>query len=236
MKWLGLLAAVLMFTGCSGKQKLTQEDMFVKAKQNSVKLVSYTGGSGTGSYVQYKDKTYILTAAHVCSLNDLYIQHPRSAESVKILKSDNASDTCIIQSTRQGIGLELADSSLFGDYVLAVGYPNRKDHNHGEWPNSFYVFHGQLRKFDVFDVYTRTYPPCRDGYQELTFQPFMGVKRTICVLRRVFRTSTLNTLPGTSGSSIIDQHGEVIGLVSASGGLLIPLEDIRNVFESIQTQ
>jgi len=80
-------------------------------------------GSGTGFYIQYLDKTRIVTNKHICDQSEGPRQMFIGSKRYRILAISKTQDLCILQSDRD-LGLKLATSDVLPtDAVILVGHP-----------------------------------------------------------------------------------------------------------------
>ena len=97
-----------------------KRDIPREVAKHVVKLSNIDGSSGTGFYVSYKGKTFLVTNKHVCG-DAKYLTEDKVLKEVLAL--DTHHDLCILSSTRS-VGLELASVELESlDKVFVVGHP-----------------------------------------------------------------------------------------------------------------
>lgn len=84
--------------------------------------ILYPDGSimGTGFNIEYKDKVFILTNAHICSDN---VELKTSQGLKKVIKQSDSSDLCLLESSAtSGLTLSLREPAKFS-IVHIVGHP-----------------------------------------------------------------------------------------------------------------
>lgn len=158
---------------------------------------------GTGFYIKYLNRTFILTNAHVCAISyELKIfpkiQFGNMIEDV--IAIDTEHDLCLVSSSRAS-GLELSLSSLDPmEKIFLVGYPRGLEKT---------IREGRLIS-SMFEV-------------------IPWVKNTPIRIQQISATA----YPGNSGSPITNTSGEVVGVLFAGDEsyphepYVVPLEAIH---------
>ena len=103
--------------------KYNEESVEDKVAKHVVKLQD-NGGSGTGFYIAYKNKSFLISNKHVCGESDsMYI----NKKLVKVLVISKIQDICLLESDRIG-GLKLAEKPLIRfQRVHTIGHPLGQD-------------------------------------------------------------------------------------------------------------
>ena len=106
---------ILTISGCAA----LRDTVVTQSAQHIVKLESITG-NGTGFYVMYKGKSYLITNKHVCDINPAMRTRDGYRE---VLKVSDKHDLCLIESKRD-TGLQIAEYDAARlDQVIVMGYP-----------------------------------------------------------------------------------------------------------------
>lgn len=195
-----------------------------------VKITEATGRSGgTGFYVQTpSNKTYILTNAHVCSLKKDGVVYIHDADEIRalparVLEESAFTDLCLIESpTHSKRGLVVGDEVL-GKIVYTIGFPLLMPVT---------LSQGELIGTQVVQVMDAEDKECNKPKNKQAEVDFGFFKFTVCVIEVNAYLSNIPTLPGNSGSPLVDQYGKVIGVVFAGNsianwGLMITLKDVK---------
>jgi hypothetical protein len=174
----------------------------------------------TGFYVRYNGHRYLMTNWHVC-----FFGHPDAARTPIM---DPKSDLCVIpQVSDYGAALKMASDVTEGQTIFSRGFPaGSLTESKGVVQDAFkwtYEFPGtdlSERDCPYERIYRRdTYISCRAEYHSIF--------------------TTLFGLPGSSGSPVVDEHGDLVGVVSsaivarprATG--MVRLKDIKAFLEGL---
>jgi serine protease Do len=97
-----------------------QDRDYAKVSAKHIVQIHTMTGMGTGFYIRYKAKTYLVTNAHVCGHSNVI----KTVDGLhKVLKLSDKVDLCLIENTREH-GLPLAYTALQSlDKVIVTGYP-----------------------------------------------------------------------------------------------------------------
>jgi S1-C subfamily serine protease len=97
-----------------------QDRDYAKVSAKHIVQIHTMTGMGTGFYIRYKAKTYLVTNAHVCGHSNVI----KTVDGMhKVLKLSDKVDLCLIENTREH-GLPLAYTALQSlDKVIVTGYP-----------------------------------------------------------------------------------------------------------------
>jgi S1-C subfamily serine protease len=92
------------------------------------RAISYNGAIyGSGSYIQYKGKYFILTNRHVCAAGTQITGNKKQIQVdkhiAKIVAISKRADLCLVESDRKA-GLEIAEQAAQPlDKITLIGYP-----------------------------------------------------------------------------------------------------------------
>lgn len=207
------------------------ESLPVRVSHSSVRLVGPMGEPhGSGSVVKYADKEVIITNWHVCESyrdkSNITLLIDDSFFLSKQITSDLELDLCAIEYTptirdfSHRIALELTDKPLRRfDKLMVLGYPLDSMLS----PIFGYVL-GPKRITIAFGY---KQGKCLEGFREEATMFF-----TLCVKDYNLIVTNLQTFPGNSGSPVVNEQGELVGVINSGEGTLnygnmILLEDLR---------
>jgi S1-C subfamily serine protease len=200
------------------------------------------GGGGTGFHVKAASgKTYILTNHHVCNVGKkeafpgkqmLIFKADGSTAVRKIIATYDRNDLCLIEGVDGVSGLSVASDNTTGDIVSAVGHPHLRP---------ITMTRGELAAESTAEFLWKTVnnqSECK-GYNMYSIPiPFelamrYGTSdRYACIRKTDVMLTTVQVLPGSSGSPTVNYFGQIVGVVylgmtenNWSG--LVPLRDIK---------
>lgn len=240
-----LVTALTVFsTGCVKEKSFSNtEKNFDRyqfrntAKRHVVKVMGLEGGHGSGFVTIHKGKSYIISNRHVCNIQKdedyMYIQYAESdvKHLVKKIKIAKEHDLCALENVR---------STNFGGFKLAEKMPRI-----GEQVFSFGFPHGSPATMmdGEFTGEKEIYMPKeyeKDGScdgLEKELNTFFGTL-TVCGDNYPTFQTTTTVYPGNSGSALINQKGEAIGVIFAKGGAIVenfsvPLDYLKRFVEGL---
>jgi S1-C subfamily serine protease len=210
-----------------------RQDDFINAKATVVKITDSKRekGGGTGFVITTgKGNTFILTNNHICELADeanaLLIDESYLST---IVARYGKHDLCLITSPVIKHGLKVAAKVRDGENIYVVGHPLLD-------PKS--LTKGQLSGRIKIQLMVGTDIECKgDGFNQVDVSntligSMFGVK-TLCIRTLEANPVTANTLPGNSGSCVLNKDGELVGVdfagIEGSGrGYIVPLDYIQD--------
>jgi S1-C subfamily serine protease len=198
---------------------------------SSVKITNLEETSGGSGVIVRTSATesQILTNAHVCRLfknNGGLVHSLVGVAKVKEYKMDKNHDICLILVDQNfGSSAKLASKPpSFGDKVSVVGHPRLMPTIRTD---------GFLSERTIISVVVDV-RRCTDNDDPLLCLLLGGIP-----MIEIYDTIVISALiqPGSSGSGVYNDDGEVIGLVFAGNGELsfgniVPLENVKNFYDT----
>lgn len=235
-KLLSLL--VLTLTACS--TVTTERDALLIAGPSTVILTAdkTLSTGGTGFQIKYIGKEYIVSNAHVCDIakNKQTVAHLSNGETriVKILDVSTRTDLCLLEPVRGLPYLYVSEKEGIVPYkkYFKVGHAYLRPNN---------VTSGYLIDRSIVMVPTNTPENlCVGGKNALVpVDIFPGFSVLLCV--EVVDAQGLNmvVLPGDSGSPVVNEEGQVVGVAFASDnsshwGFVVPHDVLLEFLENAQ--
>jgi S1-C subfamily serine protease len=188
-------------------------------------------GGGTGFFVKTPaGNNFILTNNHVCRLADaadvLLIDSEYYAQ---VVSHSPDHDLCLVSNPLNIEGINIAKNSRNGQEVFVVGHPLLEP---------LALIKGQISGSINIPILIGYNLPC-DGKDEKKvdlsdnlFAALAGIE-SACIKNFDAQATTLNILPGNSGSPVVNQEGQVVGVAFAGRedgpgrGYIVPLSYIQ---------
>lgn len=167
-----------------------------------------------------------LTNAHVCGLqNANHEVFAKVSETrripLKVIEASTTSDLCLLSGIARMEGLKLASSVDVGEELGLVGHPKLMP---------LTLSKGELIGYEKVVVLVDPEGPCeKDGGMYSTVPAFFG---EACIESFEAGLTNIPSLPGNSGSSVVNWKAEVTGVLFAGDdesnwGVLVPLSAIK---------
>lgn len=191
---------------------------------------------GTGVHVKLPSgKVAILTNAHVCEAknanNEVLVHSPQRPRPIprKVLEQADFTDLCLVEGIPGVSGISLGSQTSPGDIVAVIGHPHlmpitmSRGEVIGEAP-ALVLDHVMREDEDDSQC-------ALPKNKILTIDAFF-FKIKVCAVEIPAIYTTVVILPGNSGSAVINEFGNLVGLAFAGDndshwGLMVTLPDIK---------
>lgn len=232
---LTLLIVALFFT-FSQVISVGHPDKHLKALlRNSVVYIVNESekGGGTGFLVKNDNgREYIITNRHVCrgtiqSDGSVKVKTDEKVIKRKVIEISTESDLCIIESGFDQKALKMADEYELESEAYVMGHP---------YLNPLTFVHGEL----IADVtiglidhpMTAEDNECSGEGQHAEKINMLFFTVEVCIQDYKSISTTIPTFPGNSGSPMVNEKGEVIGVIfagdtSSNWGYAVPLDQLK---------
>lgn len=214
-----------------------KSDYINLARKSVVKLTNLERTSGgTGFYLQTpQGKVVTLTNAHVCGLAKSGIILSTNGADTNVLEIQAVyenHDLCILTAPESATPLKIASSVRDTEEIFVLGHPHLE-------PKS--LVRGQVAGVMNVEIVVGVNLECKgSGYKKVevptdSLLRIFGIE-SFCVRSLETNPITANTLPGNSGSPVLNGYGHVVGVLFAgregSGrGYIVPLEYVQKFLE-----
>lgn len=199
--------------------------------QSIVKVMNSEGNSGGTGWITKTKRgaQVIVTNDHVCEVakgNVVRIENYAGRTTYNnIVARDYARDLCLVEGI-DGPALTLAKRgpNRF-EHISAFGHPLLEPSQ-----PSYGVYIG-----DGINTFLQARGPigCKEGSTEITVETFFGAIEA-CQKTESLSLTNMPTFPGNSGSPVLNEAGEVVGVINSGDsrdnhGAYIPLPYVRNI-------
>jgi S1-C subfamily serine protease len=184
-------------------------------KIEAINALSQTVSSGTGFATKTKSgKIVIISNEHVCNDNEfMYSTHESVTYKLRVIAKSDSADLCMLTAPKYIEPLMIADQLEEDESIRAIGYPYSyyKTTMIGEYK-------GLITITTLEDI-----PPneCRNkpNLKLITFDVYDAngtfTQKSICITELKDRQfTTIISAPGGSGSPLLNDDDEVVGVVS----------------------
>lgn len=198
-----------------------------------VRVANYAGTSGgTGFLVKGNSgKTYILTNAHVCELSEktkLFTHEEGRPVARRIIEVSEVADLCLLEADPSSEGLDLATDVQPQQFVKIIGHPLLKPVTIEEGRISF------KEQVDVLGFVIENdeqREACAGPTKRIEKVNFFFFQIDACIISQMAYMVNAVSYPGNSGSPVVDERGDVVGVLFASNNknwsFVVPLEEVK---------
>lgn len=195
---------------------------------------------GTGFHVLAKSgQKYLVTNAHVCRSASkgkgvvyVRLQDEDSAIPRRVIQESPVTDLCLVEPLPLAVPISVAKGELSNwEEIAAVGHPKLM-------PLTLSV--GKTIAPQTIQVLVAMFPPpgtcVGPKYKEVDVPVFIFMAKA-CIMDIASIATTVQVMPGSSGSPVIDHDGSVVGVVFAGDegvgwGFMIPAKDLCQFLSS----
>lgn len=227
---LAIIGAYLYFSTTA----LSQSKIFEKGAKETFMIVNPSNprSGGTGFVLNTGSKQYTITNAHVCKISPngtmLAIQGDRQIR-LMILGINEGADLCVLDAVPNQKGLTVGkDVEMYGE-VYIVGHPLLM-------PIS--VSAGWVRGRGVFGINYCNSMQTKNFLPQFVAEQDLGdilAALMDCVRPMNAIISNADIKPGNSGSAVLNDDGEVVGVAFAGDAqgtsLIVPQELLKNYLQ-----
>lgn len=220
----GVLAVILLANGASG-HKATKFDGMSKSV---VELTSPSKNlEGTGFITTGKSgKPVLVTNFHVCNSSKDEMLASRMGEIEDLhthtLVRDSDHDLCIMTPV-PGVPLKIGREPPKFSMLYIVGHPRFRP----QTPTTGYYTSEREQEM--------VYPFNLDGSCPPNTEVYRHIFSSGCLLTTVMGDVTATVFPGNSGSPIVNEEGELVGVINSNDGMnygsFIPVRYLKNLLK-----
>jgi hypothetical protein len=216
---------------------LSQSDIFSLGASQTVKMLNPDNedSGGTGFAVRAPSgKLYTVTNAHVCRITDksfLLASRGEIRLRLQIIEIMEDADLCILQGIPFMKGLKVADGIGLFDGVYVVGHPRLQPISMGAgWVRTRVYVPIAYCNSKKTKAHVQVAPDKRKGAKAL-----MDFEED-CVKEMDSIMTNNDSQPGNSGSAVLNDRGEVAGVLFAGDGngtsLIVPLDYLHSLLSA----
>lgn len=217
-----LVALILSITYQGIVKPVKQFAQFKNFDAAIVKVSLISGGHGTGFFTEYKGKTYLITAAHVCG-QEPFISSQYAVHIV--LRNNPETDTCIAEATSDMKVLSLAKEVYDGLSVYITGFPADENYRKTSGMVLGRKVIGLYLPFNLYGFCPRN-------------SIYLSEDNYCYMLLNTFETDSTVNGGNSGGPVMLDSNGKVVGIVSAMDrstghGFFIGVDEIWKNLEEL---
>ncbi len=226
MKLLAILMSVLSLS-CSSV--VTQESFLVHHEPTIPKVVNADGnGGGTGFFLKHNNRQWFVTNKHICDgvgKDGRLILQWRDGTRVNatIVEVNEQADLCLATSEYvAAYPLKLAKAYRLHQEVHTLGHPALYE---------LVLSTGRIFDHSMIEMIVSVNEKCKKGEREEKINVwFFQLNACLKGFDALYVSNT--THGGNSGSPVLDNNGNVIGVIFAGNtktfyGLAVPLEELK---------
>ena len=230
------LFAVAYISAIVKGPQLYTDYMSWKVGSRVVMITFPGGGGGTGFHVQAKSgETFLITNSHICDRStdgQLNVQHPDNNQRAiprRILENSATTDLCLVEPLPGIVGLRLGSSLTVGQLVQSYGHPGLRPLTQAK---GSVVSREKIEILYDWINSDADRAACSKPKNKIEMvQTIFGIGEA-CLLVIDAVDTTVRTFPGSSGSPLVNEAGNVVGVIFASSnstnnGCAVPLDALK---------
>lgn len=221
----GLMALTVLISHATATD--TDRKVFNETAPKTYRMLNpdYLESGGTGFEVKgASGSEYLMTNAHVCNMTErsyVIAERDGNVQRATIIAVSTRADLCLLTPIKGQDGLTLARNAPMGEKVFITGHPYLQPVT---LTDGFINYKG----FAAIS-YCRTFNPNQAEFFILPRGEIEGLYDCIKMLNAYYTNA--NSAPGNSGSAVVNESRELVGVLFAGNGhgisLVVPLEDVR---------
>ena len=230
-----LLLVVFTVTACGSLPKDVGAERRLQLSHSVVRLKGDSGAGGTGFSVRSPSgEVYTMTNSHVCALANsdglLHADSPlwEGARSIKVMSVSKTADLCLLEPIHELTPVLAAQSLDTARRLYAYGHPRLSGQTLSE---GFVV---ERKDIDLADEDTPLDQCNGPGRRVEVVQNFIFAA-PMCIVKRDAWLTSLVIHPGSSGSPVVNDAGNLVGVMFAGMsdtgyGAMVPVERVLEFF------
>lgn len=231
-----LVLGSLLITACKHKQAPIPTKKEEYNPQASVVKLDSKVGSCSGEQIETPSgKKYILTADHCAPIAvDGRIRVTTEDAGVyysKIVLEDETSDLMLIEAAPGIPAVKIAGDmhrhEHLTSYTHGHGYPTYST-------EGIYIGEDIIQFLD--EVGTDNPDLCNKPKNKKAEVDFFGIHATLCAVEIVESVTTVPAVPGSSGGMVVNDNGELVGIVSTGDDHFTNLVTLKDIHHFIDKQ
>lgn len=222
----------------SGDWRQIHENYIRSQGQGIAKIFNSEGAGATGFIARGRSSTnFLITNGHVCNLavnGQLFADYREDKFLLKVIKQYPFNDLCAIEAPSGAFPLSIAKSAQSGQIIHIVGHPLLEPLSNVS---------GELSGLVELDIPLGANLKAKDcfgpTYKLIPAPPILGFfgVNTFCIRHLEAVASNASILPGNSGSPVLNNYAQVVGVAFASNegvrSYIVPLTYLKDFLNGL---